>query len=200
MKDNENNRNQRFLRVPTEPKKKNNRLSKDAYYLDIAKAVSARATCRSVKSGAIIVKDDQIIATGYVGAPRKTKDCLERGNCLRRELKIPSGHRYELCRSMHAEMNAIINAARAGVSLLGGDMYIHGTKIYQGQNKLFNMAPCFICKKMIINAGLRRVIGNTEDGGYKVFNVEDWIKDWQEKDMLDDIDLYDVKYYAEKGK
>ena len=116
MKDKENNRNQRFLRVPTEPKKKNNRLSKDAYYINIAKSVAARATCRSVKFGAIIVKDDQIIATGYVGAPRKTKDCLERGNCLRRELKIPSGHRYELCRSVHAEMNAIVNAARAGPS------------------------------------------------------------------------------------
>lgn len=105
-------------------KKKNKRPSKDAYYINIAKSVAARATCMSVNFGAIVVKNDQIIATGYVGAPRKTMDCLERGKCLRRELKVPSGHRYELCRSVHAEMNAIINAARAGVSLLGGDIYI----------------------------------------------------------------------------
>lgn len=176
-------------------KKKNKRPSKDQYYIDIAKAVAARATCKSVKFGSIIVKDDQIIATGYVGAPRKTKDCLERGNCLRRELKIPSGHRYELCRSMHAEMNAIVNAARAGVSLLGGDMFLYGEKIFDSKPKKINMAPCFICKKMIINAGIKRVVCSQEDGSYKINNVEDWVKNWQEKDMLDDLDLYDASYY-----
>nr|MCK4930121.1 dCMP deaminase family protein [Nanoarchaeota archaeon] len=178
--------------------KPSTRPEKDRYYLNIAKEVAERTTCMSVKIGAIIVRDDQIIATGYIGTPRKTSDCLERGKCLRRELKILSGHRYELCRSVHAEMNAIINAARAGVSLLGGDMYTHGTKIYQGQNKPFNMAPCFICKKMILNAGIKRVIGNTEDGKYKIFNVEDWIKDWHERDMLDDLDLYDAQYYEKE--
>jgi dCMP deaminase len=176
----------------------NARPTKEEYYLNIAKEVSTRATCRSVKFGAIIVKDDQIIATGYVGAQRKTMDCLERGNCLRRELKIPSGHRYELCRSVHAEMNAIINAARAGVSVLGGDIFLYGEKIFDGVPKRINMVPCFICKKMIINSGIRRVIGSTEDGKYKIFNVEDWAKDWLARDMLDDIDLYDAKYYEEK--
>lgn len=176
------------------------RPSKEEYYLNIAKEVATRATCKSVMFGAIIVKDDQIIATGYVGAPRKTMDCLERGNCLRRELKIPSGHRYELCRSVHSEMNAIINAARAGVSVLGGDIFLYGEKIFDGVPKKINMVPCFICKKMIINSGIRRVIGSTEDGKYKIFNVEDWAKDWQARDMLDDLDLYDAKYYAEDKK
>ena len=176
------------------------RLSKDEYYLNIAKSVAARSTCKSVRFGAIIVRDDQIIATGYVGAPRKTMDCLERGNCLRRELKIPSGHRYELCRSMHAEMNAIVNAARAGVSILGGDMFLYGEKIFDEIPKRIDMVPCFICKKMIINAGIKRVVGSKEDGSYQEFSVEQWVKDWQEKDMLDDLDTYDAQYYAKEKK
>ncbi len=179
---------------------KKERPTKEEYYLNIAKEVSTRATCRSVKFGALIVKDDQIIATGYVGAPRKTMDCLERGNCLRRELKIPSGHRYELCRSVHSEMNALINAARAGVSVLGGDIFMYGEKIFDGVPKRINMVPCFICKKMIINSGIRRVIGSTEDGKYKVFSVDEWANDWQKKDMLDDLNMYDAKYYAEEEK
>jgi len=179
---------------------KKERPTKEEYYLNIAKEVSTRATCRSVKLGALIVKDDQIIATGYVGAPRKTMDCLERGNCLRRELKIPSGHRYELCRSVHAEMNALINAARAGVSVLGGDIFMYGEKIFDGVPKRINMVPCFICKKMIINSGIRRVIGSTENGKYKVFSVDEWASDWQKKDMLDDLNMYDAKYYAKEEK
>ena len=100
---------------------KSTRTSKDHYYLGIAKEVASRSTCWRRAIGAIIVRDDQIISTGYVGAPRKTKDSLEHGFCLRDKLGIPHGQRYELCRSVHAEQNAIINAARAGVSLLGGD-------------------------------------------------------------------------------
>ena len=100
------------------------RVSKDEYYLGIAKEVAARSTCFRRSIGALIIRDDQIISTGYVGAPRKTKSSIEHGSCLRDKLNIPHGHRYELCRSVHAEQNAIINAARAGVSLLGGDMYI----------------------------------------------------------------------------
>jgi len=129
------------------------------------------------------VKNDQIIATGYVGAPRKTKDCLERKGCLRDKLNIAHGTHYELCRSVHAEMNAIINAARAGVSLLEGDLYIFcGGRDGSGIDSF----PCFICKKMIINAGLNRVVCSTKEGGYKFFQVADWIKEWQEKDMIDD--------------
>jgi len=125
------------------------RISKDEYYLGIAKEVSKRCTCLRRRIGAVIVREDQIIATGYVGAPRKTKDCFRHGFCLRDKLNIPSGHRYELCRSVHAENNAIISAARAGVSLLGGTMYIWASNY--GKDKPIDAFPCFICKKAIIN-------------------------------------------------
>jgi dCMP deaminase len=161
----------------------NSRPSKDEYYLGIAKQVAERASCFRNKGGAIIVRDDQIIATGYIGAPRKTKACFERGECLRDKLKIPHGRQYEICRSVHAEQNCIINAARAGVSLLGGDMFI----FHRDRNgKEMDSFPCFICKKMMINSGLKRVVCSTKEKGIKVFSVEDWVKDWQEGDILDD--------------
>lgn len=163
------------------------RPSKDEYYLNIAKEVAQRSTCHRIKMGAVILREDQIISTGYIGAPRKTKDCLERGICLRDQLKIPHGQRYELCRSCHAEMNAIINAARSGVTLLGGDMYLYAMS---KEGKAVDSFPCFICKKMIINAGLNRLICSTKDGKYKIFKVSDWIKYWQEKDILDDQHQY----------
>jgi len=163
------------------------RTSKDQYYLGIAKEVSNRSTCFRRSIGAIIVRDDQIISTGYVGAPRKTRDSLEHGFCLRDRMGIPHGQRYELCRSVHAEQNAIINAARAGVGLLGGDMYIYGSAPGGAAIDAF---PCYICKKMLINAGLNRVVCSTADGGAMVFRVEDWIRDWQERDILDDEHQY----------
>lgn len=164
------------------------RTSKDLYYLGIAKEVSRRSTCFRRSIGAIIVRDDQIISTGYVGAPRKTKDSLEHGFCLRDKLGIPHGQRYELCRSVHAEQNAIINAARAGVSLLGGDMYIFGSE--PEAETPINALPCYICKKMIVNCGLDRIVCSTTEGGVQVFRVEDWIKDWQARDILDDERQY----------
>jgi dCMP deaminase len=164
------------------------RNSKDEYYLGIAREVSTRSTCFRRSIGAIIVRDDQIISTGYVGAPRKTKDSLQHGFCLRDKLGIPHGQRYELCRSVHAEQNAIINAARAGVSLLGGDMYIFGSSARDG--RVINAFPCFICKKMIINAGINRVVCSSEEGGPKAFLVEDWIRDWRERDIVDDEQQY----------
>jgi dCMP deaminase len=164
------------------------RTSKDQYYLGIAKEVSTRSTCFRRAIGAIIVRDDQIISTGYVGAPRKTKDSLEHGFCLRDKLGIPHGQRYELCRSVHAEQNAIINAARAGVSLLGGDMYIYGSA--PGSAAPISAFPCYICKKMLVNCSLGRVVCSTADGGIQVFRVEDWIRDWQERDILDDEHQY----------
>ena len=162
------------------------RLSKDQYYLNIAQMVSNRSTCLKVSIGAIIVKDDQIIASGYVGAPRKCKSSIEHGECLRKKLNIPSGERYELCRSVHAEQNAIINSARAGVSLLGGDMDIHGES--KPDQTIINAFPCFICKKMIINAGLTRIVCSVQDStsGFKEFMVEDWVRDWQENDIIYD--------------
>jgi len=164
------------------------RISKDRYYLGIAEEVARRSTCWRRSIGAIIIRDDQIISTGYVGAPRKTKSSYEHGFCLRDKLNIPHGQRYELCRSVHAEQNAIINAARAGVSLLGGDMYIFGS--LPGKSEPINAFPCFICKKMIINAGLNRVVCSTADGKMKAFRVSNWVKDWQEKDIIDDSHQY----------
>ncbi|HCS47645.1 MAG: hypothetical protein A2V45_00500 [Candidatus Aminicenantes bacterium RBG_19FT_COMBO_58_17] len=164
------------------------RTSKDDYYLGIAKEVARRSTCFRRSIGAIIVRDDQIISTGYVGAPRKTKSSHEHGFCLRDRLGIPHGERYELCRSVHAEQNAIINAARAGVSLLGGNMYIFGT-VYN-EDKPINAFPCFICKKMIINAGLDRIVCSTAGGGKKAFRVSRWAQDWTKADILDDKHQY----------
>lgn len=167
---------------------KTKRISKDEYYLGIAREVSRRSTCFRRTIGAIIIRNDQIISTGYVGAPRKTKDSLEHGFCLRSKLNIPHGQRYELCRSVHAEQNAIINAARAGVSLLGGNMYIYGTKA--DSKKPIDAFPCFICKKMIINAGLIRVICSTADDKMNIFKASDWVKEWREGDIIDDAQQY----------
>ncbi len=166
------------------------RISKHDYYLGIAKEVSRRSTCFRRSIGAIIIRDDQIISTGYVGAPRKTKDSFEHGECLRDKLHIPHGQRYELCRSVHAEQNAIINAARAGVSLLGGDMYIYGSLF--NEEKAINAFPCFICKKMIINAGLNKVIcsSSNEKIKMKIFTTTEWVKSWQENDIIDDRHQY----------
>lgn len=168
------------------------RPSKDEYCLGIAKEVAKRGVCYRRRSGALIVRDDQIIATGYTGCPRKTRDCFERGECLRDKLGIPSGQRYELCRSVHAEANAIINAARAGVSLLDGDMYIFGEATQTGEP--LDSFPCFICKKMIINAGLQKVVCSTKEGRLVVFRVEDWVREWQKGDITDDKFQYGVPF------
>mgnify|MGYP000745867525 CR=1 FL=1 len=161
----------------------NQRPSREEYYLGIAKEVAERSTCFRNKGGAIVVKGDQIVSTGYIGAPRKTKDCFERNECLRDKLKIPHGKQYEMCRSVHAEMNAIINAARAGVSLFDGDMYIYHR---DREGKEMDSYPCFICKKLIINAGINRVICSTRNKEIKIFKVEAWVRDWQEKDIIND--------------
>lgn len=176
------------------------RPDKDQYYMDIAKNVAMRCTCLSIKFGAVILKEDQIVSTGYVGAPRKTSDCITRGFCLRRRLKVPSGERYELCRSVHAEMNAIINAARAGVSVLGGTVFLWGAKINEGEFKVLDMQPCFICKKMIINAGIKRFVVSTKEGGTRSFDVDEWTKDWTKKDMLDDMHKYSAGDYYKKNR
>jgi len=167
---------------------KNTRPSKEQYYLGIAKEIGDRSTCFRHKMGVVILKDDQIIASGYIGAPRKTKDCLERGECLRDKLKIPHGTRYEICRSVHAEQNAIINAARAGVSLLGGDMYMHSINPKTGQEN--DALPCFFCKRVIINAGLKRVITMTKEREVKIFSVDEWAQEWKYKDIVDDKQQY----------
>jgi dCMP deaminase len=172
----------------------NQRPDWDNYFMNITREVARRSNCLCVRIGAIIVKNGTIISTGYVGSPRKTKDCYQRGSCLRRELNIPSGQRYELCRSVHAEQNAIINAARENSSLLGADMYLYGIRIFGGEEKLITATPCFICKKMMINAGLKTLVYMDKDGKIQKANIEEWQDRWQEKDMLDDMDIYDASY------
>ena len=189
------------MQIETSENKKglNYRPTKDVYYWNIAKETSQRGTCLSVKGGAVIVRDDQIIATGYIGAPRGTMDCFQRGVCMRRQLGIPSGQRYEICRSVHAEQNALLNAARAGASVLGSTVYLYFVKRQpDGSVKFVNAQPCFMCKKMLINSGIKKFVGNMEDGTLKEFNVEDWALDWKEHDMLDDKYIYNNKYTPEE--
>jgi dCMP deaminase len=175
------------------------RPSKNEYYWSIAKEVASRGTCLNVLGGAVIVKDDQIIATGYIGAPRGTMDCFQRGVCMRRQLGIPSGQRYEICRSVHAEQNALINAARAGVSVLGSTIYLYFVKRQpNGGVKFVNAQPCFMCKKMLINSGVKTFVGNKEDGELASFDVGNWASEWKERDMLDDKYVYDSKYTNEE--
>jgi|GEM_PF-174127 len=175
------------------------RVSKNRYYLNIAEEVSRRSTCMSSQFGCIIVRDDQIISTGYNGAPRGTKDCMELGNCLRRKLNVASGTQYELCRSVHAEQNAIINAARAGVSLLNGKIFLFGRKVLAGEEQLIKSYPCFICKKMILNSGIAEVFGNDEKGEIVNFKVADWIEEWAKNDMIEDSQKYSAGYKSAGG-
>ena len=129
------------------------RQNKASYYLNIAKEVAARGTCIRRNYGAIIVKDDEIIATGYTGAPRGQYHCTEEA-CQRTLMGIKPGERYELCRSVHAEQNAIISASRK--DMLGADMYIVGLDKSTGE--VLSDFPCMICKKLILNAGIKNVI------------------------------------------
>lgn len=143
------------------------------YYLNVAETVSQRGTCIRKKYGAIIVKNDRIVSTGYVGAPRKRKNCCDIGKCLREELKIPSGERYELCRSVHAEANAIINASKE--EMFGATIFLVGLDLKTG--KYVDKADCCsMCKRLIINSGISKVIIRDTKEKYREINVEDWIK------------------------
>lgn len=160
------------------------RLDKNEYYLDIARTVSKRATCLRRRFGAVIVVNDQVVSSGYCGAPRETKDCLEREECLRAKMGIPSGERYELCRSVHAEQNAIINAARAGVSILGGSIYVWSFCLET--KKEFTGYPCLLCLKMSVNAGLKKVYYSEPDKRkkYDVLHLAGLIENWNDGDVL----------------
>ena len=152
----------------------NLRTDKENYYLDIADSVSERATCLRRRYGAIIVTNDEIISTGYNGAPRGRKNCTDLCRCTREEMKIPSGERYELCRSVHAEANAIISASRR--DMLGGTLYLAGRNA-QTNGILRDAACCSMCRRMIINAGIEKVVARVgEHGETEVTMVEDWIK------------------------
>jgi len=149
------------------------RKDKINYYLDIAETVLDRSTCLRRKYGAIIVKNDEIISTGYVGAPRGRINCTDLGYCTREKLNIPRGERYELCRSVHAEANAIISASRR--DMLGSTMYLAGRDAKTGE--LVNAACCCsMCKRMVINAGIERVIVRNTPDEYTIYEVNDWIE------------------------
>ena len=149
------------------------RLDKINYYLDIAETVLERATCIRRKFGAIIVKNDEIISTGYVGAPRGRANCVDLGYCTREKLNVPKGQRYELCRSVHAEANAIISAPRK--DMIGATIYLacHNAQTNELDG---NVEPCSMCKRLIINAGIQNVIVRTTKDTYKTINVESWIE------------------------
>ena len=149
------------------------RISKHNYYLDIAQTVAERSTCMRRKFGAIIVKDDSIVSTGYNGAPRGRANCNEINFCIREKLNIPKGERYELCRSVHAEANAIIAAARD--RMLGATLYMacvspEDGALFAGTNS------CMMCKRQIINAGIETVIIRDTPTEYRIVKVSDWIE------------------------
>jgi len=149
------------------------RTDKQNYYLDIAEAVLERSTCLRRKYGAIIVRNDEIISTGYNGAPRGRKNCSDLGGCTRETLRIPSGERYELCRSVHAEANAIISASRR--DMIGATIYLVGREAKT--NKLLEDAnSCSMCKRQIINAGIEKVVIRINETDYKTIMVNEWIE------------------------
>lgn len=131
------------------------RRNKDEYYLDIAASVAKRSTCLRRRYGAVIVNNDEIIATGYNGSPRGEKNCCDTGECWREAHHIPHGEQYEKCVSVHAEMNAIISAARK--DMVGGTLYLMG---FDDSNPIFHAVPCTICRRLIKNAGIKRVVND----------------------------------------
>ena len=152
------------------------RIDKENYYLDIAQTVAERSTCLRRCYGAIIVKNDEIISTGYNGAPRGRKNCADLGWCTRQELRIPSGERYELCRSVHAEANAIISAARS--ETLGATLYMACKDPTTGE-LIPDSTSCSMCRRLIINAGISRIIIRDDPEHYRVVDVQ---KEWVEED------------------
>ena len=150
------------------------RIDKESYYLDIAETVLERSTCSRSHSGALIVRNDEIVSTGYNGAPRGRSNCIDLGYCIRERLGIPAGERYELCRSVHAEMNAIISAARRDT--LGATLYLAGREAKSGE-LLHDATSCSMCRRLIINAGIERVVIRDTRTEYRVVDVADWVRE-----------------------
>lgn len=157
------------------------RIDKINYYLDMAEVALERATCLRRKWGAVIVKNDEIVSTGYNGSPRGRKNCTDLKYCTREKMQIPRGERYELCRSVHAEANAIISASRT--NLLDSTLYMVGKEA--GSNEYVkNANSCAMCKRMIINAGIKQVIVRDTKTEYRVIDVEDFIKNDETLEMV----------------
>lgn len=149
------------------------RRDKVNYYLDLADVVSKRGTCLRRNYGAVIVKNDEVISTGYVGAPRGRQNCSDLGYCIRQKMNIPRGERYELCRSVHAEANAIISAERE--KMIGSTIYLSGREVGTGE-LIKNSCCCSMCKRMVINAGIKNVIVRDTEDEYRIIDVQDWIE------------------------
>ena len=148
------------------------RRDKINYYLDLAEVVSQRGTCLRRRYGAVIVKNDEVVSTGYVGAPRGRKNCSDLGVCIRQKMQIPRGERYELCRSVHAEANAIISASRD--KMIGSSLYLVGVEMDTGEY-VKNASSCSMCKRTIINAGIETVYIRDDRDSYREVKVSDWI-------------------------
>ncbi len=148
------------------------RIDKVNYYLDMAEVALERSTCIRRMWGAIIVKNDEIISTGYNGAPRGRKNCSEMHECIREKLNVPRGEKYELCRSVHAEQNAIISAERS--KMLGSTLYLVG-KNYSDGKYVEKSSPCSLCKRMIINAGIKDIYIRDSKKEYRHIEVEDYV-------------------------
>lgn len=157
------------------------RRDKHNYYLDIAETVLERGTCLRRNFGAIIVNHDEIISTGYTGAPRRRKNCIDLGYCRRANLNIPRGERYELCRSVHAEANCIISAPRS--EMIGGTMYLVGRDMETG-DLVENASSCAMCKRLVINAGIDKIIIRNTHNTYTAVDVNSWI---EADDSLDSV-------------
>jgi dCMP deaminase len=150
------------------------RISKENYYLNIAQECSRRGTCLRRNYGAVIVNHDEIVSTGYTGSPRGRKNCSDHGQCLRNELNIPPGERYEICRSVHAEVNACLHASRK--EMLGGVMYLCGVSRDTGEVYPAG-EPCEFCKRVIINAGIEKVVIRRSAEEYEVIEVRSWLEE-----------------------
>lgn len=149
------------------------RISKHNYYLDIAQTVAERSTCLRRKFGAIIVKNDVIVSTGYNGAPRGRQSCDELGYCYRDKLNVPRGTRYELCRSVHSEVNATIAATKE--QMLGATLYMVCTSPDDG-SVIPNTTCCIMCKRVVINAGISKVVIRDDKETYRIIDVNSWVE------------------------
>lgn len=149
------------------------RRDKNNYYLDIAETVLERGTCLRRNYGSIIVKNDEIISTGYTGAPRGRKNCSDMGFCRREQLNVPRGKQYELCRSVHSEANAIISASRK--DMIGATLYLVGKDANSG-DLVKNASSCIMCKRLIINSGIENVVIRDTLDEYRIVSVEEWIQ------------------------
>ena len=149
-----------------------NRRDKTNYYLDMAQVALERGTCLRRNFGAVIVKNDVIVSTGYTGAPRGRANCIDIGTCVRQKMGIPRGERYELCRSVHAEANAIISAQRR--DMVGATIYLVGRDARSGE-LLHDATSCPMCRRMIINAGIDEVVIRRTEEEFDIVPVQKWI-------------------------